>query len=203
MRKTSLITFVSFAMGIIASIVGNASCSDSGHTAIVRADTLRPATSQDPATSELTKKQMSWDKLDWNAPELRYEEIKAHEQQVRGNEHFGIYSLGENILFAEGKSEIRLEAMDNLNQVIASIKQRYPDGEVRIYGFTDTTASTETNKVLSADRANAVKKYMVAAGIPEDHISVFAEGEADPVASNNTASGRALNRRVKIVAMKD
>jgi outer membrane protein OmpA-like peptidoglycan-associated protein len=204
MKKTSLITFVTFVLGIAASILGNASCSDShnGQPTFV-ADTVKQAPPVDPATEAAKQKQFSWDKLDWNAPELRYDEIKTATMRVQGNEHYGIYSLGENVLFAEGKAEIRMEAMDNLNQVIASIKQHYTGGEVRIYGFTDSVASKESNAQLAGERAEAVRKYIVAAGVPEPSVSVYAMGEAMPVSTNKTASGRAMNRRVQIVAMKD
>ena len=69
---------------------------------------------------------------------------------------------------------------------------------VNVVGYTDSVGTEEYNQELSVRRANAVKEYMVSEGIDPGLINVKGMGEADPVASNATAAGRAENRRVEI-----
>ena len=69
---------------------------------------------------------------------------------------------------------------------------------VNVVGYTDSVGTEEYNQELSVRRANAVKDYMVSEGIDPGLINVKGMGEADPVASNATAAGRAENRRVEI-----
>lgn len=156
--------------------------------------------------TELTpaeKQQTNWARLDWNSPIVRYDEIGDTNAHIRGNDQYGIYSLGENILFESGSAVIRKSAEANLKSIAASINQRYNNGEVRIYGYTDSVASEATNNQLSAQRAAAVKDFLSGSGnIAVNRITVIAEGEHHPIASNGTASGRKQNRRVEIVAMK-
>jgi len=68
-----------------------------------------------------------------------------------------------------------------------------------IEGHTDSDGSTEHNQVLSQQRAESVKSYLVAAGISSSRLSVEGFGESEPVASNATATGKAQNRRVELV----
>jgi OOP family OmpA-OmpF porin len=69
---------------------------------------------------------------------------------------------------------------------------------VDVVGHTDSVGTEEYNQELSVRRANAVKEYMVSEGIDPGLVNVKGMGEADPVASNATAEGRAKNRRVEI-----
>ncbi len=141
-----------------------------------------------------------WSNVDFNAPAVAYDEITDKNINVRGNNSYGIYGLGENILFDEGKATIRSDAEANLKQIAGSIGKRYNGGEVRVYGFTDAQGSAGSNKELAQQRANAVKVWMQSNGMDAGRISVNAIGEAQPVASNSTKEGRQQNRRVEIVA---
>jgi len=69
---------------------------------------------------------------------------------------------------------------------------------IDVVGHTDSVGTEEYNQELSVRRANAVKEYMVSEGIDPGLINVKGMGEAEPVASNATAEGRAKNRRVEI-----
>jgi outer membrane protein OmpA-like peptidoglycan-associated protein len=113
-----------------------------------------------------------------------------------------VYSLGEKLLFDTDKAELRADAKNNLQQVVTSINQRYANGNIRLYGFTDATAGKEYNKELSEKRAENVKNWLTQNGkIDASRISVHPMGEASPEASNKTEAGRQQNRRVEIVAM--
>ena len=142
-----------------------------------------------------------WDSVDFNGPAVNYEEITDTSINVRGNSNYGIYGLGENILFDEGKSAIRSTAEPNLHQIVNSINKRYSGGEIRVYGFTDATGSAGYNKELAQQRAESVRNWLVKNGkLDESRISLHPVGEAQPAATNATTEGRQLNRRVEIVA---
>ena len=186
-----------------ALVLTMASCSETNQTENVtnHKDTM-VLKSEDQAAGT-PKAEDAWARVDWNSPVLKYDEVKSADVNIRGNDQYGIYGLGENVLFETGKAEIRAAAMDNLTQVAASINQRYTDGKVKVYGYTDATGAADANQALSQQRADAVKNYLSAKGnIAADRITMYAEGEARPVASNENAAGREQNRRVEIVAMK-
>ncbi len=72
-----------------------------------------------------------------------------------------------------------------------------PDLKVDVIGYTDNIGSAKYNKKLSLKRANAVKNYLVARGVDASRINTVGMGEENPIASNKTAEGRALNRRIE------
>jgi len=145
----------------------------------------------------------AWAAVDWNSPVVKYDEVKTTDVTIRGNDQYGLYSLGENVLFETGKATIKSNAANNLKDVAASINQRYGSGKVKVYGYTDATGSADANAALSRERAEAVKTWLVSNGnIAEDRISLYAEGEGHPAANNDNAAGREQNRRVEIAAMK-
>lgn len=143
-----------------------------------------------------------WSNIDFNASDANYSEITDKDISVRGNDQYAIYSLGNNILFDVDRNTIRKDGQTKLKQIAASLNQRYKDGNIRIYGRTDSTGDAAQNKQLALDRANAVKSWLQQNGIPGDHISVHPLGESQPVSSNATESGRQQNRSVQIVAKK-
>ncbi|MDE2120431.1 MAG: OmpA family protein, partial [Betaproteobacteria bacterium] len=73
-----------------------------------------------------------------------------------------------------------------------------PGETVQVLGFTDSTGSDAVNYPLSQNRAQTVKNFLVSRGVAEQRISVQGLGPTQPVASNATAQGRAMNRRVEI-----
>ncbi len=141
-----------------------------------------------------------WEGINYNAPTEKYAEITDKDIEVRNDNKYAVYSLGENILFDENKSTIRPNADNDLKQIAASIKKRFSNDDIRIYGFTDSVGSKDYNKQLAEERAAAVQSWLVKNGdINSNHISLNPVGEARPVASNKTEKGRQENRRVEIV----
>lgn len=154
-------------------------------------------------TTPAGTKTPDWNDLDRNAPAANYDEITNKDISVRGNDNYGIYSLGENILFETGKSTILKNSEQNMQQLTASINKRFPGGDLRIYGYTDSVGSSGSNKELAQQRAQSVKTWLATnAGFDSSRISINAIGEEAPVATNATAAGRQQNRRVEIVARK-
>ena len=180
------------------------SCNKDKNNAAATTDTSKTITGvTTPSGAAATDSTGGWNDIDMNAPAAKYDEITGNDISVRGNDNYGIYDIGENILFDEGKSTIRPDAEKNLKQLSASIQKRFAGGDVRIYGYTDATGSTGSNKELAEQRAEAVRNWLSTnAGMAADHLSVNAIGEAKPVATNATEAGRQQNRRVEIVARK-
>ncbi|WP_054031467.1 AAA family ATPase [Desulfatitalea tepidiphila] len=81
---------------------------------------------------------------------------------------------------------------------IANYLVRQPDKVVHVRGYTDASGSAGYNESVSRFRASVVKSYLVGKGAPPENIEIFAMGAENPVASNETAEGRRLNRRVEI-----
>ncbi len=141
--------------------------------------------------------------IDWNAPAATFNEITGRNIQVRGNNDYSIYGLGEEVLFEKGQATLRSGAAQELQQIAASVKQRYDGGQIRVYGYTDATGGSGKNQQLSQQRAEAVKNWLVQnGGLNAGNVSVHAQGENNPVASNDTEQGRQQNRRVEIVARR-
>ena len=131
--------------------------------------------------------------------EVKFKEVNLPDVTVRGNDDYSIYGLEEKVLFDTGKSEIKAGAANALNQVVASIEQRYGKNQIQVMGFADSRGDKDFNKELSESRAEAVKNWLTTNGkIDAGRLSVEPMGEAMPAASNATAAGRQENRRVEI-----
>jgi outer membrane protein OmpA-like peptidoglycan-associated protein len=141
-----------------------------------------------------------WNNIDMNLPNVDWPEFKGSDVEVRGNNRYSVYSVGEDVLFDTDKAEIRKGAEENLKKISSSIAQRNKDGQIRIYGYTDARGSAGYNKELAQKRAEAVKNWLQKNGnIAAARISIHSVGEAKPAASNESAKGRQQNRRVEIV----
>lgn len=81
---------------------------------------------------------------------------------------------------------------------VAGILQQYPSTLIRVEGHTDSVGSEEFNMNLSTRRAEAVKALLVQQGVADSRVEVIGFGESMPVATNDTAEGRQMNRRVEI-----
>ncbi|PAP75211.1 OmpA family protein [Rubrivirga marina] len=84
---------------------------------------------------------------------------------------------------------------------VADVLRRYPALRVRVGGHTDSVSSAAFNLRLSQRRADAVRYYLVGSGVEAGRVEAVGFGEGQPVASNETETGRALNRRVEFVAL--
>jgi len=106
--------------------------------------------------------------------------------------------LTEELLFPSGGHALTEQAR-NLLRILAPVILYVPNA-VNVSGHTDSLASRSMdNETLSALRAMAVLEELLAAGVPEEKLSVSAYAAQMPIADNRTADGRALNRRVEIL----
>ncbi len=81
---------------------------------------------------------------------------------------------------------------------IADIMNRYPQTDIAVVGHTDSVGNPDYNLRLSLRRANAVADYLMDQGVARYRLSTEGRGQLEPIASNETATGRAQNRRVEI-----
>ncbi|MEZ0363799.1 OmpA family protein [Mycobacterium sp. pUA109] len=102
------------------------------------------------------------------------------------------------ITFTTDGSTLTPAAEQTLTQVAGKLTA-CPTTQVAVNGYTDNTGTDAINTALSGKRAQAVAEFLVAHGVPGDHITSKGLGAADPVASNDTPAGQAQNRRVEIV----
>ena len=101
------------------------------------------------------------------------------------------------IYFETDKAIIKQQSYPMLNEIVDILNQ-YPDYDVRLSGHTDNVGGDEYNQQLSQSRVDAVMSYLENRGIPSHRLEAIGYGETRPIATNNTAIGRALNRRVEV-----
>ncbi|MBV5294757.1 MAG: OmpA family protein [Curvibacter lanceolatus] len=105
--------------------------------------------------------------------------------------------IPSDISFDTGSAVVKPNLRPILDRFAEGLRNN-PRAEVRIVGHTDSTGSDAVNNPLSQDRAASTRDYLVARGVPFDRFMVEGRGSHQPVASNDTADGRARNRRVEI-----
>jgi len=100
--------------------------------------------------------------------------------------------------FPSGRSEVAKKYFDLLARVKAAL-DIYGDRHYRIEGHTDNRGDVKLNQKLSLKRAEAVRDFLIAAGLDPARVKALGYGEVRPIASNEFAKGRAMNRRIDIV----
>jgi outer membrane protein OmpA-like peptidoglycan-associated protein len=109
-----------------------------------------------------------------------------------------VVSFDSGLFFDFDSDALRSETKSNLQKLATSLKE-YKKTEVNVLGHTDSKGSSAYNKTLSTQRATSVENYLSTQGVPTTRVHPMGYGESDPVADNDTESGRQLNRRVEIV----
>jgi outer membrane protein OmpA-like peptidoglycan-associated protein len=112
-----------------------------------------------------------------------------------------VITLGD-VLFDTDQAQLKSGSLRSMDKLVGFLKQ-YPQRRALIEGFTDSTGSSAHNMDLSGQRAEAVRSALLDMGVGTERISTHAYGEAYPVAGNDNAAGRQLNRRVEIILSDD
>jgi outer membrane protein OmpA-like peptidoglycan-associated protein len=99
------------------------------------------------------------------------------------------------ITFERGSTRIQSDSHAVLNDIVRAIK-KCPDVVIYIHGHTDNTGDYQSNRLISLNRAKSVGRYIISKGVLQE-IRVVGHGPDQPVASNDTAEGRAANRRIE------
>jgi len=134
--------------------------------------------------------------LDQQAEELR-RDFGNNRIEIINNGDTLTVRMPDDILFAIDSAAVQPGLQADL-RVLADSLQRYPGSTIEIVGHTDNTGTAAYNQDLSNRRASAVSSVLVNAGVSAGRIVTIGRGEDQPIASNLTADGRALNRRVDI-----
>ena len=128
------------------------------------------------------------------AAELQRE---IQELQFKVTDRGLVLTLGD-VLFATGQSDLIAGATTHLSKLVDFLN-KYPDRTVLIEGYTDSTGGQSYNQALSERRADSVRGYLTAHGIDGNRISASGKGMSNPIAGNDTPTGRQQNRRVEVI----
>lgn len=109
--------------------------------------------------------------------------------------------FAKTILFDTGRSSLKTESVSVFVSII-KILNEYPNAKFTVEGHTDSVGSAALNQKLSEERANSVRDFLIKEGIAADRLTAIGYGEDKPIATNNTAAGRAQNRRTEINLVK-
>jgi outer membrane protein OmpA-like peptidoglycan-associated protein len=128
------------------------------------------------------------------------DEVRRLHDQVRGQDLTQLSTLpktlSKGITFSHRRSTLSEDSRKLLDEA-ASILQSYPEVKMVIAGYTDSVGNPDFNRLLSAHRANAVRDYLIERGIEPLRLVAVGRGAENPIATNATAYGRSLNRRIE------
>lgn len=122
-------------------------------------------------------------------------QVKEEAQETR-------ITLSGAVLFKTNVAELLPIAESTLSNVADALKGMPEERTVVIEGHTDSRGTEEHNTALSKERAQVVRDFLVKQGVTESRLKAVGRGEADPIAKNDTAEGRANNRRVELIVKK-
>jgi len=146
-------------------------------------------------------------KSDYDALQTQYQQLQAQNQQLQAHvdrlQHAMAYTVNSDLLFKSGSWQMT----DRGKDIIAKLSQKLAptqQDKLMVSGYTDNAPvgaslkrqGIDSNQDLSQKRADAVMEFLISQGVKPDMVAAQGFGESDPVASNDTAKGRAQNRRV-------
>ena len=105
--------------------------------------------------------------------------------------------IAEKVMFERGAATIKSNSYGLLKDVAHVLKKNPQVKKVRIEGHTDSDGSRSSNKRLSQQRADAVRKFLIGLGIAGSRLVAVGYGEEKPIADNKTSEGKEKNRRVE------
>lgn len=156
-------------------------------------------------TNEADRAEQSARVAQWQASDAqarsRQLEAQIADLQAKKSDRGLIVTLGD-VLFDSDKAQLKSGGLRSVSKLAAFLRDK-PQRRVLVEGFTDSSGSEAHNQELSAARATAVRGALVAQGIDNERIATQGYGEAYPVAGNDSAGARQLNRRVEIVISDD
>jgi outer membrane protein OmpA-like peptidoglycan-associated protein len=168
------------------------------------------AAAADRAARERQAAQAEIDRAKQVAEQARLDQIRLRQQLVEQFNRVletrettrGLIVNMSGVWFDTGKATLKPGAREKLSK-IAGILSGHAGLKLEVEGHTDNTGSNELNQELSERRAEAVREFLIQQGVSPASITAHGMGESQPVASNDTAAGRQLNRRVEMVVSGD
>ena len=119
------------------------------------------------------------------------------EMHAKMTDRGAVLTLGD-VLFATGRADLKVGATNNLDRLVLFLNN-YPNRTVVIEGYTDNIGGDEYNMALSQRRSDSVKSYLTGQGISSMRLTSTGKGLSNPIAGNDSASGRQQNRRVEVI----
>ncbi len=165
------------------------------------------------ARSQLQQAQSETRRLSWlqSEAETAADRARRESEELRARMHDALSRVAEtrdtarglvvnlpDILFDSGKATLRMQAKEVLSRV-TGILLVTPGYRLSVEGHTDSVGSPRLNQELSDKRAQAVHDYLAEAGFATEAMTTKGYGESQPIASNDTNTGRQQNRRVEII----
>lgn len=165
-------------------------------TALVQADAAQRQTRDAQEAAAIAQRAMA--EAQARAAQLEIQmAAQLADMSAKQTERGMVITLGD-VLFGTDMARMNSEGMRTA-QKLADFLREYPKRMVLVEGFTDSTGSASHNQELSERRAGAVRNTLQELGVAHERIGMRGYGESYPVAANNTAENRQLNRRVEIV----
>jgi OmpA-OmpF porin, OOP family len=103
----------------------------------------------------------------------------------------------DNCTFETGKADLKPEAFTVLDELVEYLKRK-EDERIEVGGHTDNVGKPDANMILSQNRANTVRAYLLMKGIAPDRVTAKGYGMTQPITDNDTPEGRAMNRRTEV-----
>jgi len=129
--------------------------------------------------------------------QIAQQELQLQALNAKKTERGMVITLGD-VLFSTDKAQLKSGGTRNV-QKLADFLTQYPQQKVLVEGYTDSIGSDSYNQELSDRRAYAVRTALMEMAISSDRVATRGYGEAFPVAGNDNATSRQLNRRVEII----
>ncbi len=165
-----------------------------GQVALARAESAEQKAAADQARSEADTAHQAAASSNQQIAELQ---LQVAALQAKPTDRGLVLTLGD-ALFNSGRAELQPGAGGHLQKLVAFLN-RYPDRTVVVEGYTDSVGNDDYNQGLSERRAGAVRTYLIDQGISSIRLTSLGKGASNPVAGNDTASGRQQNRRVEVI----
>lgn len=163
----------------------------------------KAARDRDAAQAEIDRARQATEQAMREQQQLRQQLIEQFNKILETRDTArGLIVNMSDVLFDTGKWTLKPGAREKLAK-ISGIVLAHPGLKLEVEGHTDSTGSDELNQVLSERRASAVRDFLVQQGVNSASITAIGFGKSRPVASNDTAVGRQLNRRVEMVVSGD
>lgn len=127
------------------------------------------------------------------------DELSAYEMK---QDEKGMTLILQDLQFPSNSAQLRAGAQQRL-MPLSEFLNGEPEARIRIVGHTDGQGADDFNQNLSQRRAQSVGNYLITQGVADTRVEVIGMGESQPIASNDTAAGRAENRRVEVTILNN